>query len=609
VDESEGSNTRARLHGQEVETLRSLLLAAERRGAAFAELTPLMNEGRDPLELAQRGVELTARATRAAGSFIYLWSREDDRLVLRVATEGWQRSLLGRIRLRLGEGITGWSALMRQTVLVNNDPLSDPRSVEFEDLREDVFKSMIAVPILEPGGEVLGVFTLYSHSENAFSQTDVNLASEVGALLASGLVQAETVSRLRTQSAVARFLADLPLEAYLSIERCLDIITMRVADHLDAEACVIEMTSEKWGEAGAGQAAVVLKPAFAERHQVFRPASIDRALLHEMARNDDLHRLRIPLGSTHPVGAITCYRARRFPQEDIDLAEAISAQAAAAVMSLLGRDVVAPVIEQLLEPADSESVERLLRTLGLAHGPARIFAVRTHLSGTANISEAGMARAALGSLAEEYPGSLTVSGRGPDHLLFISCSSVSRPPDPELTTRMVGLSARPGLFVTAGVGPTARTASMLLPSLRHALTASRWAELVGQAGTLVAYESIAHLRLLPNIALAMSRELRNVLDALRGLVTYDLEHGADLARTLDAFVTNGGSVSRTAAALFVHRNTLRQRLRRIEELTGQAPEEFDNWLTAGLAARMIEQSEEELGTAPGPGNDMRCPRA
>lgn len=605
-DSTEPQSTAGAPLVHDVENLRLLLIAAERRAATLAELTSLMSEGRDPLELAQRSVELTARATRAAGSFIYLWSPEQDRLVLRVATEGWQKSLVDRIQLRLGEGITGWSGLMRQTVVVDRDPLADPRAVEFPELREDAFKSMVAVPILEPGGEVLGVFCLYALHEKAFAPADVNLASEVGALLASGLVQAETMSRLRTQSGAARFLADLPAESYMSLERCLDVLAARIIDHLEAEACVIELT-EKWGEGASGDAAVSVSSAYGTRHDLGQDAHPGRSELAELAQRDGLERLRIPLGSAHPVGAITCYRSRRFSREDGELAEAVGAQAAAAVMSLLGRDVVAPVIERLLEPADAESVERLLTSLGWRPGLTRIFAVRTHLSAPADMGQIRRVRAELDRFVAEYPGSIMVSG-GQDDLLFISGCTSSRVPDQEFAARLASLRTRPGVRITAGVGPTARTAAMLHPSLRHALTASRWAELAGNNGALVGHSDIAHLRLLPSIALGMSAELRAMVDALAALVTYDLEHGTDLAKTLDTFVTSRGSVARTASQLFIHRNTLRQRLRRIEELTGQCPEAFENWLTAGLAARMIEKSEGELAEVDSSHGHDRCPR-
>ncbi len=575
----------------DVDALRARLAAAERRATTLVELTSLISEWRDPVELAQRCVELTARATGAAGSAVYIWNADDERLVLRAATEGRRCDLIGRIRLRLGEGITGWSALMRQTVLVPTHPLSDPRAIRVSELGEDPVRSMVAVPILEPGGEVLGVFSLYAMHEHAFSEADLTVAGDVGVLLASGLLQARTGSRLRTQSAVARFLSVLPAEAYSSVDTCLRAVTERIAQHMVADACVVEL-SERLGDGVAARTELVVDDDYSAH---LEPAGSDDCPtgLAEQARRDGLHRLRLPLGPVHPVGAVTCYRRHRFSEQDVELAEALGAQAAAALLSLVGREVVAPTIDRLLDPGDGENIDRLLADMGWKAGPTRVFVARTRPTSDVDDGQVRRARAELGRITEDYPGSVVVSGMH-DDLIFLSGVTPTRMPDEEVRRRLAVLREAYGVVMIAGAGPVARTAASLRPSLRHAVTAARWAELTGGSGTLVDYETIAHLRLLPGIVLSMSTDLRRVIDTLGGLVTYDLVNGTDLAKTLDAFVANRGSATRTAAQLFVHRNTLRQRLRRIEELTGQSPEAFDNWLIAGLAARMIEESEVEL---------------
>jgi DNA-binding PucR family transcriptional regulator len=49
------------------------------------------------------------------------------------------------------------------------------------------------------------------------------------------------------------------------------------------------------------------------------------------------------------------------------------------------------------------------------------------------------------------------------------------------------------------------------------------------------------------------------------------EGRADLLATLRAFVAHDGNVAATAQACFVHKNTLRYRLRRIEDVLGRDP--------------------------------------
>src|ERR1700691_2595212 len=297
-------------------TLRESLVFAERRAATLAELTALMSEGRDPLALAQRSVELTARATRAAGAFVYLWDRDTERLVLQVATEGWQRAHLGRIQLRMGEGITGWSALMRQTVVIPKDHLKDPRSRPFPELHESSFKSMIAVPIVAPGEEILGGFSLYAPTEGTFHRPGVNLASEVGSLLASGLIQAETVNQLRIQSAAAPFLRGLPDEAWGSLRQCLHSMARQCALHLEADVCMIELATDRAHPHGA-TTAIVTTQRFRDEHGAGVPdEDLDRGCLAQLLEPLSMRRLRIPLAGGAAIGAAAGYRLRQCTPED-----------------------------------------------------------------------------------------------------------------------------------------------------------------------------------------------------------------------------------------------------------------------------------------------------
>jgi len=59
-------------------------------------------------------------------------------------------------------------------------------------------------------------------------------------------------------------------------------------------------------------------------------------------------------------------------------------------------------------------------------------------------------------------------------------------------------------------------------------------------------------------------------------------NGSELLHTLEIFL-HVRSRSEAARALYVHRNTLAQRLRRIEELTGLAASDSEEWFPLQLA--------------------------
>ena len=56
---------------------------------------------------------------------------------------------------------------------------------------------------------------------------------------------------------------------------------------------------------------------------------------------------------------------------------------------------------------------------------------------------------------------------------------------------------------------------------------------------------------------------------LSPLDAYDREHGGELLSSLQAFLQHNARWETAAAQLYVHRHTLRYRMRKVEELSGR----------------------------------------
>jgi DNA-binding PucR family transcriptional regulator len=94
--------------------------------------------------------------------------------------------------------------------------------------------------------------------------------------------------------------------------------------------------------------------------------------------------------------------------------------------------------------------------------------------------------------------------------------------------------------------------------------------------------------------------LASFRDRLLGpLRSYDRRRGTRLLPTLAAFLGCSGSWQACAARLHVHVNTLRYRIRRIEELTGRdlssLPDQVDFFLALTVAGREAASSPPEGG--------------
>lgn len=107
----------------------------------------------------------------------------------------------------------------------------------------------------------------------------------------------------------------------------------------------------------------------------------------------------------------------------------------------------------------------------------------------------------------------------------------------------------------------------------------------GRARFATAAELASHQVLLASVPDGLRRSYTDRL--LSDLVEYDREHHSDLLRTLRVFLEHSGSWSRCAQQLHLHVNTLRYRIRRIEQITGRDltrfPERVDFYLALALA--------------------------
>src|ERR1700688_4107124 len=82
-----------------------------------------------------------------------IYVREGEDLVLK-ASKNPHQEILDRLKLKVGEGITGWVAEHRQTEAIGLNAWKDPRFKVFSDLPEDRFESFLSVPILSRGRAV-----------------------------------------------------------------------------------------------------------------------------------------------------------------------------------------------------------------------------------------------------------------------------------------------------------------------------------------------------------------------------------------------------------------------------------------------------------------------
>ncbi len=147
-------------------------------------------------------------------------------------------------------------------------------------------------------------------------------------------------------------------------------------------------------------------------------------------------------------------------------------------------------------------------------------------------------------------------------------------------------SERSRLKLSVGISAPAEGVAALSGALHEAGSARRLAALHGTtAVSVVTSDEVAsHELLLATVPGSVLRSFRQRM--LGPLISYDERHRAELLPTLREFLACSGSWNNCAAKMYVHVNTVRYRIRRIEELTGRDLSSLDDQVDFFLALRI-----------------------
>jgi uroporphyrinogen-III synthase len=174
-------------------------------------------------------VNVVSTLVRCDSCFVYVL--QDTDLVLR-ASKTPHPDVVDRLKLRVGQGITGWVAEHGEPVAVSEGASLDPRFQAFHDLPEDRYEAFLSVPVLSRG-KLVGVINLQHEAPHVHGREEIQLISTIGFLVGAEIEMArlegentQLSERLETRKVLDRakgiLQRDLGIteeEAYLTIQR------------------------------------------------------------------------------------------------------------------------------------------------------------------------------------------------------------------------------------------------------------------------------------------------------------------------------------------------------------------------------------------------------
>jgi len=185
--------------------------------ALLRELIQAASSGPGVEPLAAAAARMITAATGTDVCFVHVLDDTERSLTLTGATPPFDTEV-GKIRLPLGSGVSGWVARHREPVVISDDKDADPRYLPIESLRGRDFTSMVSVPMETDPGGLVGVLNVHTVTRREFTPGDVELLRVIGRLIAGAMHQARLHRQLVARERAHELFVEQVIEAQ-EIER------------------------------------------------------------------------------------------------------------------------------------------------------------------------------------------------------------------------------------------------------------------------------------------------------------------------------------------------------------------------------------------------------
>ncbi|MBV8905836.1 MAG: GAF domain-containing protein, partial [Acidobacteriia bacterium] len=189
-------------------------------------------------------VGLAFEVTACDACLVYLVDHATNEIVLR-ASQLPHTAEIGNIRMKMGEGITGWVAQHKSVVALSSNAAADARFKTFQALPEDTYDAFLSVPLIS-NGELIGVINIHHRPKHVHTPDEIALVSFIGEQMGGAIAKSKLAERSETAArrmeALAGLARTISEESYL--DRILQAISEMVAETLESPVCSIMLIDE-----------------------------------------------------------------------------------------------------------------------------------------------------------------------------------------------------------------------------------------------------------------------------------------------------------------------------------------------------------------------------
>ncbi len=159
-----------------VKDVLAALQRTEQQLQLFQKISRFMATEMSLQEVLQGIVSLIVEFMECDSCLIYLI--DNDELVL-CASNTPHPSTIGKVRLKMNEGLTGWVAQERRLLAISREAYRDSRFKSFRDLPEDTYEAFLSAPVIARN-RVVGVINVQHRLPHQHTGREMELLTTVG---------------------------------------------------------------------------------------------------------------------------------------------------------------------------------------------------------------------------------------------------------------------------------------------------------------------------------------------------------------------------------------------------------------------------------------------
>ena len=159
-----------------IRELEHKLDSAEKQLRLFQRISRYMARESNLHETLHNVVALVVEFMQCDSCLLYLL--DGDRLVL-CASNDEASQVVGKVSLKLDEGLTGWVARERRLLAISREAYSDARFKYFKDLPQDTYESFLSAPVIWRN-RVVGVINVQHRTAHSHTGGELEMITTVG---------------------------------------------------------------------------------------------------------------------------------------------------------------------------------------------------------------------------------------------------------------------------------------------------------------------------------------------------------------------------------------------------------------------------------------------